>query len=442
MSGVKDEIMEFIMENDVKFIRLQFCDIFGRLKNIAIMPSQLERAFDEGIGFDASAIQGFLNVEESDLFLIPDPSTISVLPWRPQQGRVVRFFCNIKRPSGETFEGDTRHILKRADDELKKLGFSCKVGPECEFYLMNTDEKGVPILEPHDKASYFDVAPLDKGENVRREICLTLEEMGITPESSHHETGPGQHEIDFMYDTPLTSADNLITFKSVVKTIAAKNGLFASFMPKPIIEYSGSGLHINISLSKNGVNIFDNFKKGGSAEAESFVAGILDHIEEMTLILNPTVNSYKRFGQLEAPKYITWSYNNRSPLIRVPASRGEGSRIELRSPDPSCNPYLAFALAIFAGIDGINRGLKLLPGTDINIYSASSEQLSGIKTLPLDLKAAKDIFMNSEFCRNVMGDLLFEKYITVKESEWNEYELYGCENSVTDFELNKYFYTL
>ncbi|MDP4152177.1 MAG: type I glutamate--ammonia ligase [Bacillota bacterium] len=440
MAGTSDDIMEFINENDVKFIRLQFCDIFGRLKNIAIMPSQLERAFNYGIGFDASSISGFLNIEESDLFLIPEPSTISVLPWRPQQGRVVRFYCNIYRPNGDPFEGDSRILLERAEKELYKYGFTCKIGAECEFYLFNTDEIGHPTTTPHDKAGYFDVAPLDKGENVRREICLTLEEMGITPESSHHESGPGQHEVDFMHDRPLLSADNLITFKSVVQTISARAGLHATFMPKPMIDNSGSGLHINMSLFRGEENLFCADGGKHSEEAESFIAGILDHVAEMTAVLNPLVNSYKRIGEFEAPRFITWSHCNRSPLIRIPAASGNTSRMELRSPDPACNHYMAFALLIHAGLDGIKRKLPLKHSDDINLFTAPEEVLKNIPCLPLEFETALDLFENSSFCKGILGDLVFNKYLAAKRKECADYYASKRDNhKITEFEMSRYF---
>ena len=431
------EILDFVKENDIKFIRLQFCDIFGQLKNISIMSSQLERAFKHGISFDASSIMGFLDIEESDLFLFPDPSTLSILPWRPQEGRVARFFCYIKTPSGEIFEGDSRYLLKKAVNELWELGYTAKIGPECEFYLFKTDDEGEPTLIPHDIAGYFDVAPFDKGENIRREICLTLEAMGLTPESSHHESGPGQNEIDFMYDSPLESADNFTTFRTVVKTIASLNGLHASFMPKPIIDKSGSGLHINISLLKDNKNIFST-DKNHSMESEAFIAGILNRTKEITAILNPTVNSYKRFGKYEAPKYITWSHKNRSQLIRIPASTGEYSRMELRSADCTCNPYLAFAALIYAGIEGIKEERKLEKAIDGNLYEIDNEE--SIDKLPSSLGESISIMKNSLFVKNVLGEFVYEKFLANKIKEWNAYEI-KCksEDEVSDWEINNYF---
>ena len=360
MTDTELEVLRFVQENDVKFIRLAFSDMFGIQKNISVMPDELPRAFETGISFDASAVRGFLNVEQSDLFITPDPSTLSILPWRPSHGRVVRLFCNVNYPDGRPFEGSSRHILQRAVKEAAQMGYVCKIGAECEFYLFETDEKGNPTMNPHDLGGYCDIAPNDKGENVRREICLTLEEMGIHPEASHHEQGPGQNEIDFKYSDAMTAADNLLTFKAAVKSIAARNGLYASFMPKPLPDKSGSGLHVNLSLSQGGRNIFKTAPdEGHCPEAEHFMAGVLDHIREITVFLNPLTNSYARFGAFEAPRYLSWSHQNRSQLIRIPAATGAQSRMELRSPDPSCNPHLAFAMLLQAGATGKNAG-KLL----------------------------------------------------------------------------------
>lgn len=421
MNYTMKEVLEFVRENDVKFIRLAFCDLLGNQKNISIMPEELERAFKCGISFDASAISGFMNVEKSDLFLYPDPGTLSILPWRPQQGRVVRFLCDIKHPDGSEFEGDTRRVLKRAVKRAADMGYECKIGSECEFYLFETDEKGNPTDIPYDEGGYLDTSPLDKGENVRREICLTLEQMGIKPESSHHEEGPGQNEIDFKYSDALTAADNFITFKYVVKSIAARNGLFASFMPKPIIDKSGSGLHINLSLSKNGINIFKNENNEYSSATKSFIAGVLDKILDITAVANPIANSYIRLGGYKAPKYISWSHENRSQLIRIPAANNEYARMELRSPDPSCNPYTTFALIINAGLDGIESNLELPDPADFNIYTASIDRLSHIKTLPEDLKQALDILSQSQFAKNVLGEDILNKYLGIKSEEWQRY---------------------
>lgn len=414
------EALQFVEENDVKFIRLAFCDIFGRQKNISIMPKELPRAFESGISFDASAIRGFMNVEESDLFLVPEAGTISILPWRPSHGRVMRFFSNIKHPDGTPFEGDGRYILKKAVQQCANMGYVCKIGTECEFYLFETDEKGNPTDQPHDHGTYCDIAPLDKGENVRREICLTLEEMGLLPESSHHEQGPGQNEIDFQYSDAMTTADNLITFRSAVKVVAARNGLYASFMPKPIPGKSGSGMHTNISLSKNGENIFRAENGEYSPEAKSFIAGIMEIIPEITLFLNPTTNSYARFGEFEAPKYITWSHQNRSQLVRIPAATGEFSRMELRSPDLSCNPYLAFSLLIHAGLEGIKEHKTLSAPSNYNLYE-HDVFMEGLTPLPKNLGEAIVCAEKSRFLRTVFTEDFIQKFLEVKRQEWRAY---------------------
>ena len=414
------EVLQFIKENDVKFIRLAFCDLFGTQKNISIMPNELERAFKEGVSFDASVIKGFADVSKSDLLLFPDPTTLSVLPWRPQQGRVVRFFCDIRTPEKEKFIYDSRDILRNTIKKCIAKGYTPYIGTECEFYLFNTDEEGDPTMVTHDKGGYFDIAPIDKGENIRREICLCLEEMGISPESSHHEQGPGQNEIDFKYSDSLTAADNFITFKSVVKAIAARNGLFASFMPKPIADNSGNGLHINLSLSKNGTNIFENNNKWEQENVQGFIAGILSKAKEITAFLNPLVNSYERFGKFEAPKYISWSHQNRSQLIRIPAATGEKTRIELRSPDSAINPYIAFSLIIGAGLYGIENSIKLPEAINENLYTASDEILKNIDTLPESLEEALSIAKNSDFIKEIIGQEVLDRYIELKESELRE----------------------
>lgn len=436
MDYTMNEVIQFVEENDVKFIRLAFCDMFGFQKNISIMPGELRRAFENGISFDASAVKGFMNVEESDLFLFPDPTTLTILPWRPQQGRVVRLFCDIKYPDGTAFVGDGRSILKGAIDKARKMGYECKIGSECEFYLFELDDRGYPTKMPHDQAGYCDIAPLDKGENVRREICLTLEEMGIKPESSHHEQGPGQNEIDFKYSDALLAADNLITFKSVVKSIAARNGLHASFMPKPLEGKSGNGMHINLSLAKNGLNIFRNSKEEHSKEAESFIQGVLERTREMTAFLNPLTNSYERLGAFEAPKYVTWSHQNRSQLIRIPAAKGQYTRMELRSPDASCNPYIAFALVIYAGLEGIEENKILSNPSDFNLYHITDEQQKHLEKLPCTLKEALDIAAQSDFIKNILPLDTLERYVSAKNEE---YKSVMEKEDVAKFEEELYF---
>ncbi len=416
------EVLQFVEENDVKFIRLQFCDMFGAVKNIAIMADELPRAFEMGVSFDASAVKGFMNMEECDLYLHPDPSTLAVLPWRPQQGRVARFFCDVKRADGENFEGDGRTLLKAAVKRAADKGYVCEIGSECEFYLFELDENGNPTKRPHDRAGYLDVAPLDRGENVRREICLTLESMGIKPESSHHEQGPGQNEVDFRHADALTAADNLVTFKTIVKTMANRNGLYASFLPKPLEDFSGNGLHINLSLLRGGLNLFKIGSNEHSQEAESFIAGILQRVREITLFLNPLMNSYQRFGLFEAPKYISWSHQNRSQLVRIPAEGGAAARMELRSPDPSCNPYFALALLIHAGLDGIEQGLELCAPANVNLYEADSATLSGFESLPETLLEAVHVARSSDFVKKYLPEKAAEKIFAEKQQEWESGE--------------------
>ena len=421
MTNTANEVLEFIKENDVKFIRLAFCDPFGTQKNISIMPDELTLAFENGISFDGSAIKGFRDVTKSDLLLFPDPSTLSMLMWRPGPGRVARFYCDIKNPDKSPFTHDSRYVLKRVIKHSEDMGYVCKIGAECEFYLFKTDENGEPTGNTLDYGGYLDISPLDKGEDIRREICLCIEEMGLNPETSHHEQGPGQNEINFKYSDALSSADNMMTFKSVVKAIAARNGLFASFMPKPLNNQSGSGLHVNISLSKNGLNIFKNKSEEHTNVAESFIAGILQKTPEITLFLNPLTNSYQRLGKFEAPKYVSWSYQNRSQLVRIPAAIGEKVRIELRSPDPTVNPYLAFALIIGAGLDGIEKALPLPPAVNVDLYKANESITNELMSLPDSLDRAIEIAESSEFVKSVIGEEMLFKYIAIKKEEAASY---------------------
>lgn len=387
-----NEVKDFVREEDVKFIRLAFCDIYGKQKNISILPEELSKAFTDGISFDASAISGFGEETKSDLLLFPDPSTLAILPWRPQSGRVVRMFCDIVRPDGTNFETDGRFILKKAVNKAKEKGITCNFGAEFEFYLLKTDTEGNPTKIPFDNASYMDIAPDDKGENIRREICLTLCDMGIRPESSHHEEGPGQNEIDFRYDNALKSADNATAFKSVVKTIAMRNGLYADLSPKPLLDKSGNGMHINISVKS----------EDGQDYSMNFMAGIMEHIADITAFLNPSEASYSRLGSMKAPKYVSWSYQNRSQLIRIPAAKGEYKRIELRSPDPTANPYIAFAVLIYAGLDGIDKKLSPIPPCDHNLFTADQEITSKLKKLPSSYTDAINLARNSEFVRGIL----------------------------------------
>ena len=396
MKYTPQEVIQFIQEEDVKFIRLAFCDCFGRPKNISIMPHELERAFKYGIAIDASAIAGFGDEVNSDLFLHPDASTIALLPWRPEHGSVVRMFCSITHPDGTPFAHDTRGILKQAVADAAKAGYAFSFGSELEFYLFRLDENGEVTDVPYDQATYMDVAPEDKCENVRREICLTLERMGIQPESSHHEEGPGQNEVDFRYSDPLSAADNAVTFLTVVKTIAARNGLYADFSPRPLEGRPGSGFHINMSV-----------QGGAEALMHRAMGGILDKITDMTLFLNPTEQSYSRLGAHKAPKYISWSSNNRSQLIRVPAASGEYRRFELRSPDCTANPYLAFALLIWAGLSGIENNIALPEACNVNLHTADSKKLT-LATLPKSLADAEKCARNSNFIAQHLPESLID----------------------------------
>lgn len=412
MEYSSSEVLSYVEENDVKFIKLLFTDIFGKLKSLTVQPSILKSTFENGVSFDANAVKGFLSVAESDLFITPDPSTLAVLPWRPQRGRVARLYCNIKYPDGTPFEGDSRLILKKVMEKCHNMGYDVKVGTECEFYLFKVDEKGRPVMEPSDYAGYCDLAPLDRSENVRRDIVLTLEQMGITPEASHHESGPGQNEIDFRYDTALRAADNVTTFKNVVKTISAQDGFFASFLPKPMSGEAGNGLHINLSLYKNGENCYSK----NDVDSEYFMAGILSHIKEMTAFLNTMNQSYERLGAFEAPKYVSWSRQNRSQLIRVPAAKGDSSRIELRSPDPCCNQYIALALIIAAGLDGIENKTKLPPAVDLDLYRANAEDVKDLDKLPSSLDEALSFAESSDFVKSVISELTLKTYVQEKKS--------------------------
>jgi glutamine synthetase len=398
-----DEVIQYAKEEDVKFIRLAFCDIFGRQKNVSIMPHELSRAFEHGIVFDASAITGFGDEAHSDLFLHPEPDTLTVLPWRPEHGKVIRMFSDITLPDGTPFHSDTRMLLKKAIAEAKKKGFTFYFGAEQEFYLFELDEQGNKTGKPYDSAGYMDIAPDDKGENIRREICLTLEQMDILPESSHHEEGPGQNEIDFRYSEALSAADNALTFQMVVKTIAGRNGLYADFGAKPIKDRPGNGLHINISVKAS----------DGSDNMAYVVSGILDKIRDMTVFLNPSVDSYARLGSNKAPQYVSWANENRSQLIRIPAAYGEYKRAELRSPDPLANPYIAFALIIYAGLYGIENKSDYPEAADINFYNAAADILSGYKRLPETIEEARRVAKNSSFIREHIPEEILAGYQSI-----------------------------
>lgn len=434
----KQDIIRLVEEEDVEFIRLQFTDIFGNLKNMAVTASQLEKALNNGCMFDGSSIEGFARIEESDMCLHPDLDTFEVFPWRPQQGKVARLICDIYRPNGEPFEGDPRYILKRAIREAETMGYTFEVEPECEFFLFNTDENALPTTITHEKAGYFDLGPVDFGENARRDIVLTLEDMGFVIESSHHEMAPAQHEVDFEHDEALSTADNIMTFKLAVKTIAKRHGLHATFMPKPLCGVNGSGMHINMALFKDGKNIFidRNDRFGLSKEAYCFIGGIMKHMKGITAITNPLVNSYKRLVPgYEAPVYIAWSVMSRSPLIRIPLSQSGSVRIELRSPDPSANPYLALAVCLRAGLDGVVHQIMPPQNIDGNIFEMTADQrrAQGIEEIPGTLIEAVHEMEKDALVRDVLGDHAYGKYIEAKKEEWHRYR-----TQVTEWEISEY----
>ena len=438
----REDILRMVEEEDVGFIRLQFTDMYGTLKNVAITSSQLEKALDNECMFDGSAIEGFARMEDSDMYLRPDLNTFEIFPWRPQQGKVARLLCDVQKADGSMFESDPRYVLKKVIAEAKEMGYTFDVGPECEFFLFHTDEDGLPTTFSHEKASYFDLGPLDLGENARRDIVLTLEDMGFIVESSHHEIAPAQHEIDFQYDEALATADNIMTFKLAVKTIAKRHGMFASFMPKPKFGINGSGMHVNMSLRKDGKNIFDDpdGELGLSKEAYWFIGGLMKHMKGMAAITNPLVNSYKRLVPgYEAPIYIAWSVTNRSPLIRIPVTRGEGTRVELRCPDSAANPYLTLAVCLQAGLDGIRNQIEPPAAVTENVFEMRMSQKNklGIEELPADLGEALAEFEKDEYLQNVLGRHATEKYIEAKKSEWADYRA-----QVSDWEINNYLYKI
>lgn len=437
----KEDIIKFVEENDVEFIRLQFTDLFGILKNVAIPKSQLKKALDNQMMFDGSSIDGFARIEESDMCLRPDLESFVIFPWRPQTGKVARLICDVYKTDGTPFEGDPRHILKKAMAEAEKMGYTFNVGPECEFFLFNVDENGAPTTNSNDQAAYFDLGPNDLGENARRDMVLTLEDMGFVIEASHHECAPAQHEIDFKYGEAVKTADSIMTFKLAVKTIAQRHGLHATFMPKPKANMAGSGMHINMSLEKDGKNVFadENGKNGLSEEAYHFIAGLMKHINGIVAITNPLVNSYKRLiPGYEAPVYIAWSAKNRSPLIRIPAARGKGTRVELRNPDPTANPYLALAVCLIAGLDGIKNKLEVCDSVDANIYAMTKKERRerGIDSLPETLIDAVKHLEKDELIMEFLGEETAEKYIEAKKAEWKSYKV-----AVSEWEVNQYLST-
>lgn len=436
----REDILHLIKEEDVQFIRMQFTDLFGQLKNVAITVSQVERALDDQIMLDGSSIQGSVRVEESDQYLHPDWDTFAILPWRPQYGKVARLICDIYNPDGTPFPGDPRNILKRVLRRAGKLGYIFHIGSELEFFLFQTNEEGQPTTKTSDEAGYFDLGPLDHGEGTRREIALALERMDIGVEATHHEAAAGQHEIDLKYTNALTAADNIMTVKLAVKTLAQKNGLLASFMPKPVHGAAGNGMHVNMSLFREEQNLFydEDGEKALSPLARQFIAGLLDHAQGFCALTNPLVNSYKRLvSGYEAPCYLTWSPSNRSALIRIPDPRRRGTRVELRSPDPACNPYLAFAACLAAGLDGIERELAPPLEATGNLYTFSPTQLAeqGVRSLPVSLADALASMEADPVIMAALGSYATQ-YIAGKRQEWDEY----C-SQISQWELNRYLAT-
>ena len=434
----REEILAMAEEEDVEFIRLQFTDMFGTLKNIAITARELPRALDNQCVVYGSHIAGIVGEKEPDLILYPDYNTFSILPWRPQQGKVARLICDMRRADGSEHEMSSRYILKKTAQAAEEAGYTCYVDPECEFFLFHIDDNGMPTTVSHEKAGYLDVSPVDLGENARRDMVLTLEDMGFEVESSHHETAPAQHEIALHYGEAREMADEVITFKMAVRTVAKRHGLHATFMPKPRREVNGSAMHIHFSLFKNGKNIFvdqDDPSKL-SEEACFFIGGLLAHSREMALVTNPLVNSYKRIvpGN-EAPAYIVWSSGNRSPLISVPRTSAKDMHIELRNPDPCVNSYLAFAGIIAAGLEGIKKGLMPQAATELNIYRLSEEECEklNLKRLPKSLSEAVEEMENDPLVMKTLGEYISGKYVRAKRREVSQYQAY-----VTDWETGQY----
>ena len=434
----REDIVRIVREQNVEFIRMQFTDIFGQLKNVSISSGQLEKALNNQIMIDGSSIEGFTRIHESDQYLYPDLDSFVVLPWEPKGGRSARLICDVYNPNGTPFVGDPRHVLKAALERAAEMGYTFNVGPECEFFLFEVDADGKPTSKTGDEAGYFDLGPVDHGETTRRDICLALEEMGFEIEASHHEVAAGQHEIDFKYADALTAADNIMTFRMVVKTLAQHNGLHATFMPKPIFGINGSGMHTNMSLFKDGKNAFYDpaDARGLSKEAYSFIAGLLAHVKGMTAVTNPLVNSYKRLVPgYEAPCYLAWSASNRSALIRIPAARGQSTRVELRCPDPACNPYLALALCLAAGLDGIEKDMTPPAEITENIFAmdAAARLANGIDNLPGSLEEAVYALESDELMAATLGEHIFPRYVEGKLKEWDAYRM-----QVSSWETERY----
>ncbi|MCL2708468.1 MAG: type I glutamate--ammonia ligase [Defluviitaleaceae bacterium] len=432
-----DDILRLVGDMKIEFMRLQFVDIFGTMKNVAITAGELEKVLNDGLMFDGSSIEGFVRIEESDMYLLPDPSTFTVLPWFSEH-RIARMICDVYRPDGSPFEGDPRRVLRRALSQAEEMGYEFQVGPECEFFLFLSDEAGMPTTVTHDRAGFFDLAPIDNGELARIEMVKTLTEMGFKVEAAHHENSPGQHEIDFKYDNALRSADNIVTFKLVVKTIAKKFGLHATFMPKPLSDENGNGMHCNMSLFAGGKNAFYDpaDANGLSREAYWFMGGLMKHARGYSAVTNPLVNSYKRLVPgYEAPVYIAWSMANRSPLVRVPVARGVSTRLELRQPDPSCNPYLALSAMLACGLDGIKNKTRPPGAVGDNIYKMTDEGLlaAGIGKLPTDLREALTALTMDDLVTGTLGPHVTGAFLRAKEIEWMEYS-----KSVHNWETDRY----
>ena len=434
----KEDILREAQEHQIRFILLQFTDIMGVMKNINIPTSQLEKALNNEMGFDGSSIDGFVRVEESDMYLHPDLSTWCVFPWEKGYDCSARLICDIYTPEVQPFSGDPRYVLRRAMDDAAQMGYKVNIGPEMEFFLFHTDKDGAPTLETHDKASYFDLAPVDLGDAARREMVLDLEDIGFEVEASHHECAPGQHEIDFRYADAMIAADRVQTLKFLVRQVAQRHGLHATFMPKPIYGVAGSGMHVNLSLNRDGENAFCDPEGpyGLSQEARWYLGGLLKYCREFSAITNPTINSYKRLlAGYEAPVYVAWALKNRSPLVRVPAARGKSTRLELRSPDPSCNPYLAFAVMIQAGLRGILDRVEPPEPLEVNIFDMDEEarQNSHLEILPQDLHAAVACLSGSDLMREALGEHVFRRFQDAKAQEWADYT-----SRITDWELEHY----
>lgn len=438
----REDILRMAEEEDVEFVRLQFTDMFGTMKNIAVPFGKLEKAMDHECMIDASSIEGFCRNEEEDMYLYPDLDTFCILPWRPQNGKVARLICDIYRQDQTPYEGSPRQILRETVRKAKEKGYTFRVNPECEFFLFHTDDNGMPTTVTHERAGYMDISPVDLGENARRDIVLTMEDMGYEVESSHHEIAPGQHEIDFAMSDVMEAADKLQTFKFAVRAVAKRHGLHATFMPKPKEEVNGSGMHLNMALYKDGKNIFldEGDSLGLSREAYAFIAGILEHIGGMTAILNPLVNSYKRLVPgFEAPSDITWSSCQRTALIKVSRNMTGEKAVELRSPDPSANPYLVFALCLAAGIDGIERGLDVPPEFTQNIRTMKDEEKrqEGIRSLPETLSDALREMEQDAWSVQVLGRNFKENYKRAKWEEWKSYRKH-----VSQWETEQYLYQI